>query len=65
MPWPHDKNFLVDVVYQPSASNALTNGPAPATAGAALGQAAESLKTGLEIAGVGIGLLLLFQLLRK
>lgn len=65
MPWPHDANFLVDVVYQPDASNELTNGPAPKTAGAALGNLGDSLKTGLEIAGVGIGLLLLLQLTRK
>ena len=65
MPWPHDKNFLVDVVYQPDANNVLTNSPAPKTAGAALEGIGDSLKTGLEIAGVGIALLIVLQLTRK
>lgn len=41
MPWPHDKNFVVDAVYQPSPGNAITNGPGPSTTGEALESAAK------------------------
>lgn len=31
IPWPHDDEYLVEAVYQPSASSPATSGPAPST----------------------------------
>ena len=50
MPWPHDENFLLDAVYTPSTTNAVTNAPQPTSlagtatdAGAAIGHGLETL----------------------
>lgn len=48
LPWPHDKNFLVESVYQPDAGNALTNAPPP-------GSAAEDAAAAAAIAGKALG----------
>lgn len=34
LPWPHDDNYLLDEVFQPTATNPVTAGPAPTTIGA-------------------------------
>lgn len=47
MPWPHDQNFLLDVVYMPDAANPLTNSPAPTTAGGTLTKAGGDLADAL------------------
>lgn len=68
MPWPHDKNFVVDVVYQPSSTDPLTSSPAPATAGGALGSAGDSVAhalTSLVWVGGGIAALLVLSKLGK
>lgn len=65
MPWPHDGNYVVDASYVPSTSNPVTNAEAPGSLAGGITKAGESLMTGVKIAGVGIGLLLLLQLTRK
>lgn len=57
MPWPHDKNFVVDVVYQPSTTNPITDSAAPSTTGAALASAGQGLGEVLKVvAYVGGGI---------
>jgi hypothetical protein len=53
MPWPHDENFLLDVVYQPSSSNALTSGTRPDSLGGAAGELADSAATALKVVAIG------------
>jgi hypothetical protein len=31
--WPHDENYLLEAVYQPSSTNPITSGAAPSSAG--------------------------------
>ncbi len=66
--WPHDDNYLLESVFQPTSTNALTNGAAPGSlAGAASGAAntlGSTLKVVAIVAGVGIGALLLVQILQ-
>jgi hypothetical protein len=59
MPWPHDVNFELDTVFQPSATNPITNAPGPATLAGAASNALGGLVTALEIAAaVGVAVLL-------
>jgi hypothetical protein len=57
--WPHDENYLLDAVYQPSSTNPLTNGSAPTSAGGiatdVAGGVGSALKVVAIVAGVGIG----------
>jgi hypothetical protein len=62
MPWAHDQNFLLDVVYQPDPSNAITNSPPPTTVGGAIAGAGigDTIVTILEVGvtgALGLGLL--------
>lgn len=69
LPWPHDKNFVVDVVYQPSATNPITNGAAPSTAGGAISAAADASAKALgelvTVAAWGLGGVALILLISK
>jgi|SRR6187551_979604 len=66
--WPHDENYLLESVFQPSATNAITSGDAPSSLGGAASGAADTIGKTLKIvaivAGVGIGALLLVQILQ-
>lgn len=63
LPWPHDKNYLLDTIYQPSESNALTNAPEPGSIAAGAGTALKSAaKIVAIVAGVGVGVGLLIAL---
>lgn len=66
--WPHDENYLLESVFQPSATNAITNGEAPTSLGGAASGAADTIGATLKVvaivAGVGIGALLLIQILQ-
>lgn len=66
MAWPHDENYVLDTVYQPSSSNPLTNGAAPSSLGGAATAAENSIGSALKVvaivAGVGLGALVLIQL---
>lgn len=67
MAWPHDENYVLDAVFQPSGTNAITSGAAPSSlGGAATGLesgVASALKVVAIVAGVGLGALLLVQLI--
>jgi hypothetical protein len=67
--WPHDENYLLDAVYQPSATNPLTNRGAPTSLAGAASTAASTaegvIKTVAIVAGVGIGALLIVQILQS
>ncbi len=66
--WPHDENYLVESVFQPSSTNPLTSGAAPTSLGGAASGAADTLGGALKVvaivAGVGIGVLLLVQIIQ-
>jgi len=68
LPWPHDKNFVVETVYTPSASNPVTNGAAPgslAGSASALGSGVgSSLETLSWIVG-GVALVAVISALRR
>jgi len=68
-PWPHDQNFLVDVVYEPSKTNPITNSAPPATAGGAVKDAAEAAAHALNeivtVAAWGLGAVAAIMLLSK
>lgn len=71
-PWPHDDEYLVDDVWQPSAVSPITNGPRPTSLGGAAtdaGNAVAGVAGGvIEVAAVvavGVGLLWLISRSRK
>jgi len=68
-PWPHDEDFFLDTIYQPSAENPLTSAPAPGSLAGSAGEAADKVGGALKViaivAGVGIGALLLAQVLQS
>lgn len=63
LPWPHDSNYLLDAVYMPSATNPVTNAPAPPSAAADIEEvadAAKSIGSGLVVVlGIGLGVAVL------
>lgn len=64
MPWPHDENVVLDVVYQPSKANTITNSAAPSSLGGTASDIAGAINHGLEtlawVAG-GVGALWLLS----
>lgn len=63
MPWPHDENFLLETVYTPSATNAVTNSPQPSSLGGLASQSADVVGHGLEtLAWVAAGAGFLYAL---
>lgn len=69
LPWPHDPNYLLESVFQPSPSNPLTNSPRPGSLGGGLDDAARAIGHGLEtlawVAGGAAAILLLVNLTRR
>lgn len=65
--WPHDENYVLDAVYQPSSSNPVTSGDAPSSLGGAatdLGKGVgDAAKVVAIVGGVAIGAYLLVQIL--
>ncbi len=55
MPWPHDKNFLVETVFEPDASNPLTNAEPPGSAAEDLAAAAGAFGHATEVAAWLVG----------
>lgn len=68
LPWPHDQNYVVDAVFEPSTTNPVTNAEPPSSLGGAASSAANAIGHGIEtlawVAG-GVGLLLLLANLRR
>lgn len=64
LPWPRDKNYLLDTIYQPDSSNPITNAEEPGSlAGGASSLAGSVVKIVAVVAGVGLGAALLVALL--
>lgn len=68
-PWPHDSDFFLDTIYEPSAESPLTSAPPPGSLAGTAGELADkvggTLKVIAIVAGVGIGALLLAQILQS
>lgn len=64
MPWPADQNYELAAVYDPSASNPITDAVAPSSLGGALTSVGSGLETTIKYAGIGLGAYLLLQLFR-
>lgn len=66
--WPHDANYLLEQVYAPSGTNPITNGAPPSSAAGTATEVADKVGSTLKVvaivAGVGIGALLLAQILQ-
>jgi hypothetical protein len=67
MSWPHDQNYLLDAVYQPSRTNPITNGAAPGSLGGAADklekQVGAVVTTIAVVGGVALGAYLLISIL--
>lgn len=67
MSWPHDTNYLLDAVYQPSSTNPITNGAAPGSLGGAASdigkQVSGAVTTIAVVGGVALGAYLLIAIL--
>lgn len=63
IPWPHDEELLLNVVYQPTAQNPLTGGPAPSSLAGTATSAGDSAVGLVKVAGYGVGAFLVFKLI--
>lgn len=68
-PWPRDANFALDTVYVPDSDNPITNAEAPGSLAGSAGAAADKIGGALKViaivAGVGIGALLIAEILKS
>lgn len=55
-PWPHDSNYLLESVYQPSATSPITTGPPPAKLSEPLTRGA--INVAEDIAKIGLAILI-------
>ena len=53
MPWPHNDDYLLNVVYQPTAKSAVTNAPQPGSLAGAASDLASGAGSALTLALVG------------
>jgi hypothetical protein len=58
MPWPHDRNVLLDATYTPSSTNPITSGAAPSSLGGTATELAEDAKSVVKVIAIGGGLVL-------
>jgi hypothetical protein len=63
LPWAHDENYLLDVVYQPSASNPITNGEAPSSLGGVATEVVKGATKAGKVLLIGGGVVLVAVLL--
>lgn len=64
LPWPHEEEFLLNVVYQPTTSNPLTSAPAPGSLAGAASSAGDSLAQVAKVASYGIGAFVVLKLIQ-
>lgn len=66
VPWPHDANYLVDGVFQPSEESPITSAPPPDSLAGAADKAAQGISTVVKVvagvAGVALVVLLFTKL---
>jgi hypothetical protein len=64
VPWPHDENYLLDAVYQPSETSPITSAPAPDSLAGTADQIAKTTSSALKIVAVvgAVGLVALIAL---
>lgn len=65
LPWPGDQNFVVDTVYQPEATNTITNAPAPDSLAGALGGAAAGVGQVVTVVAWAAGAIAVAVILSK
>jgi hypothetical protein len=58
LPWPNDENDLLENVWEPSESNAVTNAPQPSSLGGLATELSEGAKTALKVVAIGAGVVL-------
>lgn len=63
MPWPFDKNFLLDVVYQPDSTNPITSSPAPSSLAGGASDFGQGIQYGIKMGGYALGAYVLIKLL--
>lgn len=58
--WPHDDDFMLDAVYQPSAENPVTNAEAPPSLAGTADELAKGAGTVIKVVGAlaGVGVLI-------
>jgi hypothetical protein len=61
--WPHDQNYVLDAVFQPSSSNPVTSGDAPGSLAGATDAAMDKAGTVLKVVAIGGGVLLVVGLI--
>jgi hypothetical protein len=69
MPWAHDDDYLLNVVYQPSAGNAVTNAPQPGSLAGTGSDIAAGVGTALNVIAIGgaavLGVVLIVSLVNS
>jgi hypothetical protein len=57
-PWPHDSNYLLETVYQPTTDNPITNAPGPSSLAGSVSQATGEVSSAVKILAIGGGVVL-------
>ena len=65
LPWAHDENNVLDTVYQPSATNPITNAAAPSSLAGAASSASSTIEHVAVLGAVVLGGALVFLVLSK
>jgi hypothetical protein len=59
LPWPHDGDYLLETVYQPSATNPVTSGAAPSSLAGAASTVGDAAADTAKVVGLVVGLVVL------
>jgi hypothetical protein len=65
LPWPHDGDYLLETVYQPSATNPITSGAAPSSLAGAASAVGDVAADTAKIVGLVLGLAVLGLVLSR